>query len=83
MSLFLTSDKFTIIIIGIIIFGICDFVLTSKLFVKEQELCIEHMFPERFEFLSFIKKFHLQKRKSHKGKEFKGSNQIIKLVKKI
>ena len=64
MLLLLTSDKFNIIIIiiGIIIFGICDFVLTSKLFVKEQELCIEHMFPERFEFLSFIKKISFTKK---------------------
>ena len=43
------------------------------------------MLSERFGFLSFIKKisFIKQKRKRLKGKEFKRSDQMTKLVKKI
>ena len=49
------------------------------------EPCIKTCFQRGFGFLLFTKKisFIKQKRKNRKGKEFRRSNQIIKLVKKI
>ena len=45
------------------------------------------MFLRGFEFLPFVKKISIikkeKKSKSRKGKEFRRSNQIIKLVNKI
>ena len=60
------------------------FVLSFEFDVISKESAQKTCFPGSFEFLSFVKKIQFmkkeKKKKSRKGKEFRRSNQIIKIV---